>query len=100
MSGSDGHGPNAPKLCLSCNGERSGELERQRWADYSQERDKAIIHLMSLNWTNREIGEAMGYTVASVGQLIVRLRRRGVALPERVRTKPGQNGTLSNFGQV
>jgi len=53
---------------------------------------------MGLNWTNREIGEAMGYTVASVGQFIVRLRRRGVVLPERSKRKPAQNGGISNSG--
>lgn len=98
MSGSDGNGPNAPKLCLTCNGERSGDMEKQRWATYSATRDRRIIELMTENATNSEIGLALGYTAGSVGQFIVRLRRKGVELPERSRTKPAQNGNISNFG--
>jgi transcription initiation factor IIE alpha subunit len=58
---------------------------QNRWADYGDARDSRIIELMIENATDQEIAEELGYTKATVGQLILRLRRRGVPLPQRKR---------------
>jgi biotin operon repressor len=58
---------------------------QSRWANYGDARDTRIIELMAENATDREIAEELGYTRATVGQLILKLRRKGVPLPRRSR---------------
>jgi transposase len=58
---------------------------QERWAAYGEARDERIVELLLEGASDQQIADELGYTKATVGQLIVKLRRKGVLLPRRVR---------------
>lgn len=86
LNGSNGRGPNAPSLCVMCNGEKEGERQRQRFAEGRAK----VERLWAEGKVAREIAAEMGWPYRrlpsgsnTANVRICCLRSRGYDLPQR-----------------
>ena len=72
-----------------------GQRIKEKKVNEAREKWDRMAKMAGDGWSDKEIGEALGYTQKYVHERLKRLRRSGVQIPERKRGRKSEKGEAS-----